>query len=477
MAMMEIFIPEMVIVLFLALPLFRPFTKMLIPLDGLMWLPLIALVIAIGIFPAYGFRPECLPILIYALVYAISNLLHIKDSFRNKGPLFTVCMIILLGTVAIPMFAFPPPIHMNMEEAETAKVEKINNRITGSHGAYNREYSLLIYGAVQADRPLIFLVPPEIGSAASVNLVCRELQKYNYTVVTYTRKENVPFRIDKNTWIRSIFPARLLRYWLVSGKAAGLALVNELGKIMETERRTEIEFLLSRLPAFVDVTGNDRLPPFLLVGYGAGGSALAYLAGESEFVLRHANVLGVVAIESRLWSSYLPVPRDIPKTPVDDNIVLRYWTIAVNYFNSIRPQGISRNGPLPGNGNSDSGFPVLYLISGRALDSPQKFYQAVFDILRSGSHPVALAAIQETGPLDYQDYPVTHPLYSFLLPGRKDAQKNAAKKHEDPIGDTAGIIGNFASFLFNRSNGTTSDHHEINGSPYVESKGMPGFRL
>jgi hypothetical protein len=474
---MEIFIPEAVIVLFLALPLLRPFIKILMPLDGLMWLPPIALGMTLGLFPAYGFRPECLPILIFAFIYTVFSLLHFKESFRIKGSLLTVCTIILLSVAAAPMFIFPPRVYVKLEGAEAVKVAKISNRIAGPHGTYNRSYSLLMYGTVQADRPLIFLVPPEIGSAASVNLICTELQKHNYTVVTYSRKENIPFRIDKSGWIRSVFPVRLLRYWLVSGKTAGLASVNEQGKKLETERRTEIEFLLSRLPAFVDETGNGRLPPFLLAGYGAGGSALAYLAGENEFISRHTNVLGVAAIESRLWSSYLPVPRSIIETPVDDNIVLRYWTIVVNYFNSIRPQGISRSGPLPGDGNSDNGLPVLYLISGRALDSPQKSYQAVFDALRSGSHPVALAAIQRAGPLDYQDYPVTHPLYSFFLRGQKGAQKNTDQRHEDPVSDTAAIISNFTSFLLNRSKGTTPNRHSINGSLYVESKGLPGFRL
>jgi hypothetical protein len=474
MAITEIVIPEALIVLFLILPLFRHFIKILMPLDGLIWLPLIALVITVGIFPAYGFRLECLPILIFALVYSIFNLLHFKDAFRDRGPLLTVFTAILLIAVSIPMFAFSPRVHVKPEETETVKAVKISNRIAGPTGAYNRDYSLLIYGAVQTDRPLIFLIPPEIGSAASVNLVCSELQKNNYTVVTYSRKDNIPFRIDRNGWLYSTFPARLLRDWLLFGKTDGFASVNKEGKILETERRAEIEFLLSRLPAFLDETGNGRLPPFLLAGYGASGSALAYLAGESDFISHHHNILGVVAIESRLWSSYLPISRVIPETPVDGNVILRYWTLIVNYLSSIRPQGIIRSGPLPGEENSDNGLPVLYLLSGRALDSPQKKkpYQAVFDALRSGSSPAALAVIQGAGPLDYQDYPVTHPLYSFLLPGQKGTQKS-----EDPIGDTAGIMSNFASLLLNRSAATIPNRHTINGSLYVESKGLPGFKL
>ena len=466
---MEILIPEAVIVLFLVLPLLRPFVKKLRPLDGLVWLPLIALGITIGIFPAYGFRPECLPLLIFALIYSVYHLFYSKDSLRYKGPLLTAATFILLSAAAIPMFVFSPKVHEKPEGLESVTALKIAESL----GAYSRDYSVRIYGDLQSGKPLIFLVPPEIGSVASVNLVCTELHKNNYTVVTYSCSNKNLFRVDKNSWIRSTHPVRLLTYWLISGKAAGFASVNEQGKKWEAHRRDEIEFLLSWLPAFLGETEHRSLPPFLLVGYGTGGSALAYLAGESDFIARHNNVRGVIAIESRLWSSYLPLSRDNaqpldPNAPVNDWAILRYWKTVVNCLNGLRPQRISRTGPLPGEGRLESGVPVLYLLSGRALDFPkgQKPYQAVFDALRLGSGPVALAVIQEAGPLDYQDYPLTHPLYSFFVPGQKGADRRSA----DSISDTAGIIGNFASLVFNRPT-----RHVISGNLYVESKNFPGY--
>jgi hypothetical protein len=247
--------------------------------------------------------------------------------------------------------------------------------------------------------------------------------------------------------------------------------------MMETERRKEIELLMSRLPALLN-SGDDGLPPLLLAGYGAGGSALAYLAGESSFVSSYGSVRGVVAIEGRLWSSYLAEVRKVPTVPFTPGVrgvFVRFWANIVNRLSDLKPQRVARSGPLPGAGLSQPGLPVLYLVSGRALDIPegQMPYQAVFDTLRSGSGPTALAAIEGAGPLDYQDYPLTHPIYSYLLPG----QENARQISEDPIGDTASIISNFASILWEQAEIGALPRYAISGSLYAESKGLPGFRL
>jgi len=478
MAIIEIWVSELLVVFFLALPLLRPFFKNLWPLDGLIWLPLIALGIIIGIFPAYGFRPECLPILIFTIVYNIISLFPIitgassrpSDSFRDRGPALTFFTFILLSAVTVPMFAFSSRVDIKpKEEAEAFKVLKLNNRIMGQDGIFDREYLVRVYGTAQAHNPLIFIIPPEIGSVNSIDLVCTELQKKHFTVVTYSYKDYNLFRKHS-----APYPARLLTYWRVFRKAADLVSANERGKAWEAERRKEVDFLLSRLPVLLNDTGKGNLPPLLLVGYGTGGSALAYLADESSFISNYSAVRGVVAIESRLWSSYLPVPRKAPVVPTAAGVFWRYWAHIVNRLDNMWPQRVGRSGPLPGAVLSDRGLPVLYLISGRALDSSQgqKPYQAVFDALRFGSGPAALAAIEGAGPLDYQDYPLTHPVYSFFLPGLKGAQQSA-----DPVGDTAGIIGNFGSLLLERAEMGALPRHAISGRFYVESKGLPGFQL
>jgi len=480
MTTIEILAPEIIIVLFLALPLSRPFVKILWPLDGLVWLPFIALCIVIGIFPAYGFRPECLPILVFAVIYNVANLFPLiasmvsrpDDSFRDQRPLSIVCLFILLGTAAIPMFAFSSRVYEKSEaDIESVKELKIGNRVVKSEKSFYRNYVLRVYGPVHGNRPLIFLVPPEIGAVASVDIVCTELQRQGFTVVTYSFKDNDLFSR------RFTLSPGLLTYLRIYRKAASSASVNKQGKVLEDERRTEIEFLLPQLPALLGIN-NDKLPPFLLVGYGAGGSALAYLAGETDFVTRSNNVLGIVAIESRLWSSYLPETPYSFKVPPGGGMIMRQWVNIENRLMNILPQKVIRKGPLPGAGLSAQSFPVLYLISGRALNyKGRKPYQAVFDCIYSGLTQLSIIAVEGAGPLDYQDFPFTHPIYSFLLPGMKGAEKN-----ENPIGDTIGIIRNFASFLLEKSEQAERtdvnmpSSHPISGSYYIDGKGLSNFR-
>jgi hypothetical protein len=446
---MEIWIPEAIIVLFLALPLLRPFFKKLWPLEGLAWLPLLALGITIGIFPAYGFRPECLPMLVFTFIFNIANLssLRSRDTFRDRGAVLTIIALVLLNAAAIPMFAFSS-LASNPEKLGPVKVLKLSDRV------FEKDYSLQIYGEARADRPFIFIVPPEIGSVDSVELVCADLQRKGFVVITYSCRNHDPL-------------AKKLAYWRSFRSGAAFTTANRQGKALEDERRTEVEFLLSRLPGVIRQDGNDQLPPLLLAGYGAGGSALAYLAGESGFMSQNGNVRGVVAIESRLWTSYYPQPRDTIDIPVTANIVRRYGTEVINHLIDMLPRRVNFTGPLP-----SAGLPVLYLVSDRALDTSirgQKPYQAVLISFQTSPGPVALAAIEGAGSLDYQDYPVTHPIYSFLLPGLKTAQKS-----ENPISDTASIISNFASYVLETN---APPRYALSGKLHLESKGLPRLRL
>jgi hypothetical protein len=448
-AMEKIWIPEAIIILFLVLPLLRPFFKKLWPLEGLAWLPLVALGITIGLFPAYGFRPECLPMLVFVIVYNIANIssLRSRDTFRDRGPFLTIVAFILLNVVAIPMFAFSSSIEPRPEELGFVKVMKLSDR------AYDKDFSLRIYGEARADRPLIFIVPPELGSVDSVELVCTDLQKKGFTVITYSSRSYDSF-------------TKKPRYWSVFRRGTTSASANKHGKALENERQAEIEFLLSRLPGVIQQEGNGNVPPLLLAGYGAGGSALAYLAGESGFMSRYSNVKGVVAIESRLWSSYYPQPRNTIDIPYNANIVRRFTSELVNRLINLLPRRVSFTGPLP-----SAGLPILFLVSDKAMGTfkGQKPYQAVLASFNTGSGPSAFAAIEGAGSLDYQDFPITHPVYSFLLPGLKTSQKS-----ENPVSDTSGIISNFAHYVLETN---APPRYALSGKLHLESKALPHLRL
>ena len=141
--MSEICVPEAVVVIFLALPILRPFFKALMPLDGLAWLPPIALIITVGIFPAYGFRPECLPMLAFALFVNIANAAKgIAQARYGQTFLAAVFSLVFLTAVAVPMFAFSPSAYT---EPNTGPVRTVHT------GTPDRDYYLRIYGTVQPE--------------------------------------------------------------------------------------------------------------------------------------------------------------------------------------------------------------------------------------------------------------------------------------------------------------------------------------
>ena len=240
--------------IFLALPLVRTFVKQMWELDGLVWLPLLALGIAIGIFPAYGFRPECLPMLIFTLIFNFFNVpllvssatSRLNDNFRDQGPFVTVLVLMLLGGAAFLMIAFSPKVSAGLV-SDGIQMRKIRD------GARQRDYFVRIYesAAEEGIRPLIFLVPPEAGSVSSVDLVCAGLRDRGFTVITYSRRGLDTPLLDENGKKYPVSLAKLRAYWRIFRQGTALKKVNENGKNLEAERRSDIEYLLPRILALL----------------------------------------------------------------------------------------------------------------------------------------------------------------------------------------------------------------------------------
>ena len=489
MAMSELWIPETLVCLFLVLPLLRPLFKALWPLDGLVWLPFIALVITVGIFPAYGFRPECLPILLFALFYNIASLGAIfssirsqpSDAFRDRSIVVTILAFIMLGAAVFSMYTFSPRID------DYPKTETEPRRALITSNSPGRDYCLQIYGHAdrgQTGRPVIFLVPPEIGSSDSVKMVCSELMNKGYSVVTYSRKDfDFPF-VDENGKKHFSLLAKMPGYLYASLMGTRLTSANSRGKAMEAERQADIEFLLPFILMGLPGEPGNELPPILFVGYGAGGSALAYLNAKGEFP-NDGILLGIIAVESRLWSSYQTESPAASRDSSARGFTSRKLLDIVDRLMGLLSKTLKRTESLP-----SANLPVLYLVSGMALNYPLLYYgneknpyQAIFDTLYSAPGPIAMAAIEDAGPLDYQDFPLTHPIYSFELPWLKDTSNS--------ISDTASIIGNFTALLIEQSSVQTEPENDdtlqpvmsipprspISGRLYVENKKMTWLKL
>jgi len=472
MSLREIWIPQALIVIFLIIPALRPLIKKLWPIDGLSWLPLLALGTMAGIFPAYGFRPECLPMLIFVILYNLININALVSSikrrpgyyFNNRRFFRTVLLIVILGAAALPMFVFLP-INYDGPNIETVFVK--TTKITDAES--KNEYFLQIFGNIQENKPAIFIVPPDFGSSKSIEFICSGLCEKGFIVITYSRKGyDNPLTTENSVRYLSSF-GKLFSHWNVNRNVNDNTEMNEERAGMEKERKYDVEFLLPRLVSLINNSKNNKNPPLLFIGYGAGGSAIFFLAQEKKIFSNYQNIIGIIAVESRLWSASIQRKNTEifkPTGSIDEYRLQHYNEI----FKGESQTWLERQTET----QLSAKVPVLFIVSGRMLDYQEEEnpYKNVLEEFHFTSGPVALAAIENAGPFDYQDFPFTHPIYSFFFSG-----KQSVKKEENSVKDTINLFSNFAFFLLERDGHQFSPPGRINGSLYVESKAMPGLRL
>jgi hypothetical protein len=454
--MREIWIPELISVFFLFLFLFRPFIKGLWPLEGLNWFPFLALAITLGLFPAYGFRPECIPLLLYSAVLTMLNMPSLtaansgySDDFHNRRTIFILPAVLFLALASAVALFFAP-----LDSTEITEVPRI---VTIRDERQNRSYTLHIFGLAEGPvpdapaltansargmdgdaagalsghgRPLLLVVPPEAGGFRAVDSLCAALGNRGFTVICYSRRG-----------FDSFAPAKLLRMWQSFRKGTVTKKANDFGRALESGRREDLDFLLPyiRRNAAGLVPGADREKLFL-AGCGAGGSALVYLTADPAFIAQNRQLRGIVTLESGFWSSYKTEERRTLPVPATANWFKKVQIAVQNWFAGLRPLKIAGMETVP-----QPGVPALYLMSDRSLDAKirAKRYGAAFQILQNSSSPAAFAALNGAGPLDYFDYPEEYPLYSALFSGLR----KTSLRGPEFIEKTAGIITNFAASL------------------------------
>ena len=441
--MSDIWIPELIILIFLLLSFLRFFFKGLRFLDGILWLPLISFVLLVCLFPAYGFRLECIPLLVFSFitfVISIPRLVQSKDSDDiGHGVSFvpTIIGLIFLIITVIPLFIFAPKIPLILQ------TESVENRMIHDKSAGNN-YFLRIYRpsiGENEQKPIILLAPPEAGSVYACDRVCSELRDQGFFVVTYSRHglDSPCAGAGRKHHVSAV---KISRMWQAFRKGTEKKKANDWGQYLEAERQKDMEFLLPLICRNLDENGTTLISglrsgrpelPVFLAGYGAAGSAAVFLFEQPGFSARHANVLGIAAIECWLWQSYL---EDVSSRRLEPR-----WL------------------PQPE-------IPVLYLVSDRALDltnqqvlKKQNPYRAILDTFNNSRRHSVLAAFEGAGPFAYNDFSLTHPLYTVLFPGQ------IKKKPKINLADAAGYIGNyFISLLEKNADAEPAEFYERAGA-------------
>jgi hypothetical protein len=419
-------------------------------MDGLTMLPLLALGTGVGIFPAYGMRPECLPLIGYALVLAIANLRALglvvrqlkNDDFRDRGIISTGVLAALLAAAAALAVCFAPPRDTALAEARSATIRDEERNVELFLRIYAPE---LPPGPLPAEkRPLMILIPPAAGSLPAVDRICGELSRRGFTILAWSRQGvDVPaLRSDGRR--RLLSPAKALGRLRAMFQGTRWAGANAIGRCLEEERKQDLAFLLSALrkEAAGVLPGNTDRNALFIAGYGAGGAAAASLAAEPGFAERNPGALGIIGLESPILSALGEEP---PRRAASNRgqsgrlgSFLADLGAKITGLGPIRIRGVERI-PQPE-------LPCLFILSDRALSHSwrrEQRYLSVLETCRRAAMPAALVMVPGAGPLDYSDVPEKYPLLSWIFPG----EETPLWTREEFPGGTASLIANFCAAL------------------------------
>jgi hypothetical protein len=439
---MELLILEIFAAVFLFLPIVRPLFKALWALDGLVLLPVLSLGILVGIFPVYGFRPECVPFLGFAFFTNIVNFSPLislfsqlrNDDYRDRGLPYTAASLAVFGFVLWTALYFSPPLDMVFYEKAHTMLIRDRNR--------DEDLWLRIYapeGEAGGLRPLLLLVPPAAGSVTVTDAVCVRLLEKGFTVLSYSRPGFDSPALDASGAYKRLGLPGLFRLGNALCRGLGDMAANEDGRELEEGRRRDVEFLLAELAQ--NKTLRDALLSadkscVFLAGYGAGGAALTGLCSSPEFTARFGQVKGLIAVESPLYSSVEGDPPPPVPLPSKNPLVVFFRGIE-HFFRGLAPRKVTGIGSVP-----RPELPVLFIVSDRAFQERAGRYQSILKTSESARGPALTAALSGAGPFDYSDSPRVYPVYSFLFRGEKTERAKA-----DYPRVTAALMANFAAFI------------------------------
>ncbi|MDR2447949.1 MAG: hypothetical protein LBD58_11805 [Treponema sp.] len=424
--MRDLWILELVVFLLLIFPLIRPFSGTLRRFSGLGWFYPIGLGIAVCLFPAYGFRPECIPLLICVVVVNITSLFEriaYQDNAvaerlynRKKASRPVAAIVMLIITTGIAVY-FSPALDAALTGDRVRTVALFDER-------RQARFSVRIYDVEQAKtKGVMVVVPPLIDSFHAVDKICAEIRNAGFAAIVFSR-EKAPLK-EKMSLLAALKNGTVLE------KA------NQTGRYWENERLSDIEFIFSNMDDIMQ-TGNKT--PVFAVGYGAGGSALISAVSSDAFIAANPSLKAVVAVESRLWSSFYHEEESL-EMPDDLTWFAKMRLKAALWFKSRQPKKMNRLADAP-----VMRKPALFLTSDAVLSAKERDgkYAALLNALyANGAAPALLLAGQGMKALDYLDYPAVQPLYStaFLGAGKRLDARMAS------VVSTAAAIAGFASFF------------------------------
>jgi hypothetical protein len=409
---------ETVIAGLLAIYIVRPFVRKFRDVDGLFAMPAISFLLAVAAVPAFGFRPELLPLSLFAFFAFLSSLPRLADVARRlrtddygeSSPAAATALLLTLCVFFAFAFVFTPREGRETRpDAEGASFAVVDE---------GRGVRLVLTvegvrsGAFPEPGPAVVFSPPVLGSAGIFGGFREALVSRGFTVVTCVRPGLDAPALDEEGRLR--LPTRAFLFDALAALAFGdeLAFAAEAGSRLEQERLEDLRFAVAYVRSRA-LDGDARFGAvdaarLSVAGYGAGGAAAALFAAEAD----PAEVRSVAAMEAPIHSYFTfgTAEDEIPRTGL-----ARYFRGVERAFRIRTAQGSVR-GERPA---AAPRVPVLVLAADWIGDARlrERRYGTLIGLFGSSPGPSAIASAAGAGPLDYSDIPLDYPVYAFFARG------------------------------------------------------------
>ncbi len=434
--MQDLIVLELIIAAVLFLAIIRPFVKGFQGIEGIAALPLIALVASIAVFPAYGLRPEFLPLFALSFIMFLGSiprlvdvLRHLRtDDFGESRFVRLVVGFLFLGAVTAFAVMYAPKTDREAEPRYRETLIRDDIR--------DVELTLRWYAADHDDdspgRPFILIAPPFSGSVSVMGGLCAELSERGFLVATFSRVgADFPAYLPGG---RRAYPpiGTFINGAIATLGGRRLAYAARIGSAMERERAADIAFLVKqvRTAALRGEAPYTYADPgrFIVAGFGVSGAAATIYAASAEA----SSIAAAIAVEGPMLSALQGEGPDGTK-PAGANAVSSWMA---DLSSRLWIERIIGTGAVPA-----PIVPTLFLLSDHVREPKTRDdrYATVLRALRTAKAPSALASIDGAGPFDYTDVAQEYPVYTALMPGLN-------KRPTDPeaiIKRTAALVTNF----------------------------------
>lgn len=446
--MYDLFIIECLITLFTALAIIQPFIQPFRKIAGLAVLPIIAFLLSVLSLPAFGFRPELLPLSFLTFTFSVGSIPHLSDmaqklrtdDYDGRKLVSAIIKLVLLLCVAMFAFIFLPKVEpvgwiagpavlddkqdIVMEASELTDESRHVNLNVRFYYQKGKAPESSISIPANPQLPIIVVACPILGGLPFYEEYCTALASRGFLVAAFTR------RIDWN------FGTVFGLYWdLISSSWFS----GRTTKADTISRESETN-LLYDFGIFIRFLKNRTMDSSRIVvaGFGSGGaSALMYGAQsfDTEKMIpdqfstpgEHSELIASISLEGPPAS----FRESVIRKDVSESLHGKNASVSQRVFSAIKLfsqgmigkigfEGYRLVGKVP-----EARIPSLMIVSDKIRDTDIRDgrYAVLLRFLLGAKAMSAIVSFDGAGILDFTNAPRKYPLLSAFTPGLKPRNK------------------------------------------------------